>query len=246
MTVTIDSLAPEVASALDDSALEEHYVRGSRERWLRVNFVSSIDGAVTVDGKSGGLGGDADHRVFDILRRLCDVVLVAAGTVRTEGYGPMVVDQDAVDARVARGLKTQPVFAIVSQSLDFDPKSPIFTEAPKKPILITTGASSERSREALQYVADIIVCGEKELDAAVMVEDLASRGLGRIHCEGGPSLFGTLLAAGVVNELCLTVSPLLAAGDAARIAHGELAAPVGMSLGGVLRSDSTLMLRYVK
>jgi riboflavin biosynthesis pyrimidine reductase len=242
--VDIDSLLPVAATSLDDDALAAHYA--ARPRWFRVNFVSSIDGAVTVDGKSGGLGGDADHRVFDILRRLCDVVLVAAGTVRTEGYGPMVVGDDAVDARVARGLKPQPTFAIVSRSLDLDPTSPIFTTAPVKPIVVTVGSSDSLTRERLATVAEVIVCGEDELDLASMVDALVERGLTRIHCEGGPTLFGALLAADLVDELCLTVSPLIASGDSARIAHSALTTPRGMSLAGVLRSEDTLLLRYTR
>jgi riboflavin biosynthesis pyrimidine reductase len=244
--VDIDSLTPSGAIRLDDAAILEHYKAGSTPRWLRVNFVSSIDGAVTIDGKSGGLGGDADRRVFDILRRLCDVVLVAAGTVRKEGYGAMVLDDAAVDARVALGLKPQPVFAIVSGSLDLDPTSDIFTKAPVKPIVLTSSSADELRRERLATVADVIDCGEKTVAAAALVEALQERGLTHIHCEGGPSLFGELLAADVVDELCLTVSPLLASGDSARIAHGALDAPRGMSLAGVLRSDDTLLLRYTR
>jgi riboflavin biosynthesis pyrimidine reductase len=244
--VDIESFLPEVASSLDDQAIADHYAEGSRPNWLRVNFVSSIDGAVTVDGKSGGLGGDADRRVFDILRRLCDVVLVAAGTVRNEGYGPMIVDDSAVIARVERGLKPQPTFAIVSGSLDLDPTSPIFTKALVKPVVITTESSDALLRERLATVAHVLVCGEEELDVGAMIAGLAQLGLTRIHCEGGPSLFGTLLAADVMDELCLTVSPLLAAGDSARIAHGDISAPRSMCLAGVLRSEDVLLLRYIR
>ncbi|MDQ1573476.1 MAG: hypothetical protein QOH44_1035 [Actinomycetota bacterium] len=261
--VTIDSLLPALdsgpgsgqgsgsTSGLDDAAIVDHYRAGTGSSWLRVNFVSSVDGAATVDGKSGGLGDDADHRVFDILRRLCDAVLVGAGTVRVEGYGPMILDDASVDTRVALGLKPQPALVIVSGRLDLDPESPIFQRAPVKPIIVTTASADPILRERLGYVADILVCGEGELndgeiDAGAMVAALRERGLGRIHCEGGPTLFGTLLAADVVDELCLTVSPMIAAGAAGRIAHEPLAAPRRMSLAGVLRSDDTLLLRYIR
>jgi riboflavin biosynthesis pyrimidine reductase len=78
------------------------------------------------------------------------------------------------------------------------------------------------------------------------VTALSERRLTRIHCEGGPSLFGSLLAADVVDELCLTVSPLLVGGDSPRIANGEVAEPRGMTLAGILRSESTLLLRYLR
>ncbi|WKK73267.1 dihydrofolate reductase family protein [Rathayibacter oskolensis] len=104
MSAAIDLLHPSAGADLDDDELLALYSREAAERWLRVNFVSSIDGAVTHDGVSGDLGGEADLRVFDLLRRLADVVLVAAGTVRAEGYGPMVLGEEAATARAAAGL----------------------------------------------------------------------------------------------------------------------------------------------
>jgi len=242
--VRIDCLFPAPAADLSDDAISSLYARGDRsDPWLRVNFVSSVDGAATVDGVSGGLGGDADHRVFDLLRELCDVVIVGAGTVRGEGYGPMVLPQQSADRRVSRGLPPHPVFAIVSNRLDLDPDSRMFTEAPVRPIVVTTDAAPRARRDALAAVSDIVVAGESKLDPAKLVASLAARGLAQQHCEGGPSLFGTLLAGGVVDELCLTLSPQLVAGDAGRIIFG--AGTVGeLALGHVLGSGDTLLLRY--
>ena len=244
--VSIDSLRPDAGSGLGDDAIAAHYSFGARSPWLRANFVSSVDGAATHDGLSEGLGGPADRRVFDILRRLCDVVLVGAGTVRAERYGPMRVAPDAVAWREANGLAPQPTLAIVSGRLDLDPSSPVFTEAPVRPIVVTTGASPAGQRAVLERVSDVLVAGEDLLDPVAMIEALSGRGLGRILCEGGPSLFGTLLAADVVDELCLTVSPRLEAGDAGRIAHKDLPSVRTMSLGGVLASGDTLLLRYLR
>jgi len=244
-TVRLDSVYPVAASDLTDDALSSLYARADRsETWLRVNFVSSVDGAATVDGVSGGLGGDADHRVFDLLRELCDVVIVGAGTVRAESYGPMRLQQPSADRRVARGLPPHPVFAIVSQGLDLDPGSRVFTDAPVRPIIIATDAAPRDRRDRLAAVADIVIAGGDELDPVAMTVALAERGLTQQHCEGGPSLFGTLIAAGVVDELCLTMSPQLVAGDAKRIAAGELAHPSELILGHVLVSGDTLLLRY--
>jgi riboflavin-specific deaminase-like protein len=242
--VDIVSVLPDLAGELDDIAIADHYSSSLGSPWLRVNFVSSIDGAATVKGKSGGLGGDADRRVFDLLRTLCDVVVVASGTVKAEGYGAMLLDEPSVAARVAAGLGPQPTFAIVSGSLDLDPKSDVFVKAPVRPIVFTT--ESAPSNEALAKVADIVVCGAKTVDPATMVAALSERRLTRIHCEGGPSLFGSLLAADVVDELCLTVSPLLVGGDPGRIAKGEVAEPREMRLAGILRSEDTLLLRYLR
>lgn len=242
--VEITSLVPEISGALDDAAIGEHYSAGIRPTWLRVNFVSSVDGAVTVDGKSAGLGGDADRRVFDLLRTLCDVVLVASGTVTNEGYGAMILDPASVEARVAHGLRPQPTFAIVSGSLDLDPGSEVFTKAPVRPLVFTV--ESAPTHDALSQVADVIACGKTALNPAAMVAALVERGLGRIHCEGGPSLFASLLDADVVDELCLTLSPLLAGGESGQIVHGDLPSPRELALAGILRSESTLLLRYTR
>jgi riboflavin biosynthesis pyrimidine reductase len=242
----VSELFPDAASDLDEAALAAHYSAGTGDPWLRVNFVSSVDGAATHNGLSGGLGTDADHRVFGILRRLCDCVLVGAGTVRAEGYGPMRVDDASAEWRSANGLAAQPAFAIVSARLDLDPTSRIFTDAPVRPIVVTTAASPADRRGALADVADILVAGDGSLDAAAVAAALTERGLGRILCEGGPSLFGTLLAADVVDELCLTLSPRLEAGNAPRIANGALPSARGLALAGVLESEDTLLLRYLR
>ncbi|MHB1171132.1 MAG: pyrimidine reductase family protein [Lacisediminihabitans sp.] len=251
----VDSLWPVRATDLDDDLIAAGFapglsggtLPGDRSRpWLRVNFVSSVDGAATHNGRSGGLSGDADKRVFDILRRLCHVVLVGAGTVRDEGYGPMRLDQASVDWRLASGLAAHPVFAIVSGRLDLDPASRIFTEAPVRPIVVTTERSPHDRRQALAEVAEVLVCGGEELDVEGMLAALAQRGLVKVHCEGGPTLFGALIAADAVDELCLTVSPQLEAGDARRIATGTLPAARQLQLAQVLVSGDTLLLRYTR
>lgn len=236
--VVIDRVWPDAASDLSDDALTAVL----REPVLRVNFVSSVDGAATRDGLSGGLGDSADRRYFELLRRVADVVLVGAGTVRTEGYGPMRVSDASVAWREAHGLPPHPVFAIVSGSLDLEPGSPTFTEAPVRPIVVTTPGHDTR---AFAEVAQLVECGAGErIDPDAAVAALRERGLSRILCEGGPQLFGSLLAADIVDELCVTVAPTLEAGDARRIAAGVLPEPRGLELAHVLRSGSTLLLRY--
>lgn len=238
--VTIDRVWPDPAGDLDDDALVASLLDAGEV--LRVNFVSSVDGAATRDGLSGGLGDDADRRYFELLRRVADVVVVGAGTVRAEGYGPLRVSDASAAWRAARGLPPHPVFAIVSGTLDLDPRSRIFTEAPVRPTVITTPG---RDIAAFAELADVVECGAgSRIDADAAVAALRARGLTRILNEGGPSLFGALLAADLVDELCVTVSPTLEAGDARRIAHGQLPDPRGLELVHVLRSGSTLLLRY--
>jgi len=235
------------ATVLDDDQVAECYaVNGRSTQSVRVNFVASIDGAATDHGLSGGLSGHADKRVFDLLRRLSDVILVGAGTVRAEGYGAMRLDPGSVQLRRANGLTDHPVFAIVSGTLGLDPESPVFTDAPVKAIVVTIGASSHMKKEAFSRVADVLVCGEKALDVNVMLDAFAKRGLQQVLCEGGPTLFGTLLGADRVDELCLTISPLLEAGGARRIVAGAPEKARRMTLHHVLISDGSLMLRYLR
>jgi len=235
------------AAALDDEQLAGCYAINDRSsQSVRVNFVASIDGAATDHGLSGGLSGQADKRVFGLLRRLCDVVLVGAGTVRAEGYGAMRLDQASARLRRQNGLADQPVFAIVSGTLGLDPDSTVFSNAPVKAIVVTVGASSPVKKKALSRVADVVVCGDERLDVSLMLDAFARRGLRQVLCEGGPTLFGTLLDADRVDELCLTISPLIEAGDAHRIVVGTLEKARRMSLHHVLVSDGTLMLRYLR
>lgn len=225
----------------------EEHVPTDGTPWLRVNFVSSVDGAVTVDGLSGGLGSDADRRVFDLLRVACDVVVVAAGTVRAEGYGPLVVDDHHSGLRTSLGFESQPRFGIVSGSLDLDPEDRIFREAPVRPLVLTSRAADRAKRAALETVADVVACGDERVDGRELRSALASRGLSRIHSEGGPALFGELIRSGAVDEMCLTLSPVLAGGGAGRIAAGAVPeAPVGLVLAHVVQSDGTLLLRYIR
>lgn len=214
---------------------------------VRVNFITSLDGGSTVGGVSGGLGGPADKIVFDVLRRLADVVLVGAGTIRAEGYGAMRLDVDAATWRDEHELPLHPVFAIVSGSLDLDPRSEVFTAAPVRPIVVTTERADPAARAALEQVAELVVCGEEHVEPRRAIEELGARGLHQVLCEGGPSLFGSVIAADAVDELCLTISPRLVGGDSIRIAGGPASEqPRELRLHHLLRSDELLLSRYVR
>lgn len=242
---------PDPIADLSDDDLLAAYTEGADGTadgaWLRVNFVSSLDGSATAAGKSGSLGGDDDLRVFDLLRRVADVVLVAAGTVRDEGYGPMVLHDADVAWRRAHGTADHPVFAIVTGSLDLDPASRVFTEAPVRPVVLTSAAADPARRRALEAVADVVTCGEDTVDPERVRAALVERGLGRIHCEGGPSFLGALVAADLVDELCLSIDPSLEGGDGGRIVHGSSPELRRMRLVHVLHGDGDVLLtRYVR
>jgi riboflavin biosynthesis pyrimidine reductase len=139
------------------------------------------------------------------------------------------------------------VLAVVSASLDLDPSSSVFRDAPVRPVVVTSEAASAAARSRAASVADVIVCGEDRVDTAAMVRALADRGLERIHSEGGPHLFGAMIAERSVDELCLTLSPQLEGGTDVRIASGEQPpAALGMRLAHVLACGDELLLRYVR
>jgi riboflavin biosynthesis pyrimidine reductase len=234
------------SSGFTRAALLERYALPDRTTSrVRLNFVASLDGAATLDGVSGGLGTPADRAVFDTLRVLTDVILVGAGTVRAEGYtGPLISEADAA-WRVAQNLTPQPPLAIVSGRLDFNPGHPLFAEAQTRPIVVTHAGSPGAQRSALAAVADVVVCGDEQVDLKLLVAALAARGLPQILCEGGPSLVGALIDADAVDELCLTLSPVLEGGAAGRIAHGG-AASRAMRLMHALPEGDTLLLRYAR
>jgi riboflavin biosynthesis pyrimidine reductase len=202
--------------------------------WVLANMVSSADGSAAVQGRSGPLGGEPDARVFRVLRRSADVVLAGAGTVRTEGYRPI------------RGDSPTPI-AVVSASLDLDLGSTLFTEALARTIVVTCATSDAGRRAAAEEVADVVVAGEERVDAAATIAALAERGHRRVLCEGGPSLLAQLVAADMLDELCLTIAPTLAGGDGPRILTGATwAKPLPRRLATLLEEDGVLFARYLR
>jgi riboflavin biosynthesis pyrimidine reductase len=228
-----------------DEQLLEHYAIGDRSApWLRVNFIASLDGAATHDGHTRGLDNADDKRVFDLLRMVCDVVLVGAGTVRAEGYANLGIDRRTVDWRVAHGLPAHPTLAVVSAALSLRPDMAALVRAPVRPVIITVERSAPEKRAALSAVADVVPCGKDTLDCRAMLAALAQRGLRQVLCEGGPHLFGTLVEADCVDELCLTLSPVLENGGAGRIAAGAAQTTRRMRLGHAISIGDMLMVRY--
>ncbi|WP_267242232.1 pyrimidine reductase family protein [Streptomyces sp. PR69] len=215
--------------------------------WLRANMVSSLDGAAQHDGRSQPISSAADMRIFGTLRGLADVIVVGAETVRQEGYRPARARDAFAERRAAAGQAPAPAIAVVSASLDLDFSLPLFTE-PKTPTLVLTGAAAprDRLRAARDAGVETVIAGDGPgADPARVVSALAERSLVRLLTEGGPRLLGQFIAAGVLDELCLTVSPMLTAGDAQRIAGGpSLAVPERFALASVLEEAGFLFTRY--
>jgi riboflavin biosynthesis pyrimidine reductase len=213
-------------------------------RHVRANFVASVDGAASLEGASGGLSGPDDKRLFSLLRSLSDAILVGAETVRRERYGPVRIAPESQERRAQRGMEPVPAMVVVSGSLDVDPSSPLFSQAARPPIVVTGRRAPAGRLRRLSEVAEVIQAGEQHADLRAALDALAARGLERVLAEGGPSVLGQLLAGGNLDELCLTVSPLLAGAGPGRIVAGARFAPRSLELAHVLSSGGALFLRY--
>ena len=238
---------PPPATPLDDDALRDLYAPDRSRPGLRVNFVTSLDGAVEVDGYSRGLSSRADQQVLGLLRQHCDALIVGAGTLRHEGYGAIRLDPARRSWRREQGLAEVPTLVVVTAALDLDPAQGAFADAPVRPVVLTHAAAPAERRAALEAVADVLVCGPEEVDLAAGIAALHERGLRQLLCEGGAHLFGSLLAANVVDELLLSVSPLLAGPGADRIVAGSPHdEPLGMRPIHIVEADGMLLTRYTR
>jgi riboflavin biosynthesis pyrimidine reductase len=260
--------------ALDDvDALARLYAYpepGGRP-WLRANMIASADGAAALNGRSGGLSGASDRRVFSVLRSLADVILVGAGTARAERYRPVRLNEAWPRLRVGRA--PTPPLAVVTAGLNLDPDGPLLAAAPglARTIVLTTQAAPAERVAAAGRHADVIMAGREMVSPAEAVAALAERGHLRILVEGGPSLLGQFTADGLLDELSLTYSPMLAGGLAGRIIAGpawagragaaepvppqlglarEAAAELGvlasLELGHVLADEGYLLCSYLR
>ncbi|MGW3156661.1 pyrimidine reductase family protein [Streptomyces sp. NPDC001089] len=235
---------PELAEAY---AYPDAGYDGVRAPWLRANMVSTLDGAAQHEGKSQGISSAADMRVFGVLRALADVVVVGAETVRQEGYRPARARAEFAASREASGQGPAPAIAVVTAGLELDFSLPLFT-APLVPTLILTGAgaAADRVAAATKAGAEVVFAGEGTgVDPNRAVRALADRGLTRLLTEGGPRLLGQIVAAGALDELCLTMSPTLTAGGAQRIAGGPpTEVPTRFELVSLLEEAGFLFSRY--
>ena len=250
---------PEPAG-LDDRELAGRYLPPDRAaqalHWLRANMVASVDGAATLGGRSGGLSGGADQQVFAMLRALADVILVGAETARAEGYRPVRPRTEGTRwAWLREGRAPSAPIAVVTRRIDLNLDSPLLAASPAhaRTIVITTEAAPPPRRAAAAAAADVIVAGRESVDVRAAVAALAGRGHRQILTEGGPYLLNQIIEAGLLDELCLTISPLLAGPGAGRIVAGptppgRVATETGHALGlaHVLAEDGHLLCRYLR
>jgi riboflavin biosynthesis pyrimidine reductase len=217
--------------------------------WVFTNMIASADGATAVNGVSGDLGGPADQAVFAALRSVADAIVVGASTVRRERYRPPGDggEQGRV-RRLGRGQPERPLVVVISASLALDPSLPLFGDPSYRPLIITVDDSPPEQRRALSAVADVVVAGSERVDPATALALVAERGCRTALAEGGPSLNGQLLAADLIDEWNLTLSPLLVGGRSPRPAFGNDLVPPGiaLTLTRVWLADDLLFCRWVR
>jgi riboflavin biosynthesis pyrimidine reductase len=219
-------------------AVNELTAKYPRIDGLRANFVASADGAVAVGGLSTALSSPADKEVFRVLRMLCDALLVGAGTFRDENYRPLILDPVRRAWRNENGLSAYPCLVVFSKSLDLDPDHRALRHAPVRPLIVTPADPGEHP---LRRVADLIVAA----DPKAAIDALRDKGMTSLLCEGGPGLLGSLSGADLVDEVCLTVAPLLAGPGADRIVTGTPHEPRPMRLlHAFAADDGTLLTRW--
>lgn len=248
-------LLPSPGGADVDLTAAYAYPEGLDRPWIRANMVASTDGgAVGPSGRSLELSSGPDRRVLGLLRGLCDVVLVGAATARAEGYGPVRARKAWTELRAGR--TPTPAVAVVSRSLDLPEK--LWKEAPgyARTLVFTTTESPVRRRRAVEEYADVVVIDGESVRPAHVVEALAERGLYRVLTEGGPHLLAEFVGAGLLDELCLTLSPLLLGPGAPRIVAGgpgsrEVSAhapaqSTPVRLAHLLEAQGSLFARYTR
>ena len=196
------------------------------------NFVSTLDGRGALDGSTRALGGPADLELLLSLRAAADAVLVGPGTIRAEGYGRLIGPE--------RRAEPPPV-VLISRRFDIPWEAGLFAAA-DQPVLIYTSADGD----VPDVAAPVEVVRLDRATPAAVLADLRRRGVRALLSEGGPTLFHGLLEAGLVDELFLTVTPLLTGDETETgiLSGVRLPVPARFGLSGALRAGDDLFLRY--
>lgn len=237
----------EIVSARDAYRDPRRRARADGPPWVLCNMIATVDGAIAVEGRSGALGGTADREVFHTLRALADVILVGAGTVRAERYGPPRGGPDERARRIEEGSWPEARIAIVSGRLELDLDARLFHDPSSRTIVVTHATADPTRMAAAAEVAEVVVAGDDRVDAVQALAALGEGGARVVCCEGGPLLNRALLGAELVDELCLTLAPLLSGAGGDHLVSGPaLPEPARFDLAHALVDDDFLFLRSLR
>jgi riboflavin biosynthesis pyrimidine reductase len=218
--------------------------------WVRANMISSLDGGATDDGKAGGLAGPGDRALFARMRQEADVILVGAATVRIENYSGAHMSAAQRQERQRRGQAEVPPIAVITHSADFERDAKLFTRAEVPPLIVTCRETADDARRRFGALADVVDASGRHtdrVDPAAVLDILDRRGMRRVLTEGGPSLLSLFIGGDLLDELCVTIAPILVGGQARRIASGSGESHTRMRRSHLLTDDEGyLYTRYVK
>lgn len=207
---------------------------------VAMNFVATVDGRATIEGRSGPIGSDTDTAMLVGLRTRCDALMVGAGTMRVEQYGRLVSKDETRERRQASGLPPEPLMVLVSGRLDLPWDAPLFTEGGEVLIFTASEAEPPETASSVEVV--------RHEGAVNLIEALRflrqERNVRALLSEGGPHLHGQMQADGLVDDLFLTIAPKLSGGEAPRILEGPLPEVAELELAWLLEEDGELFARY--
>ncbi|KAB7758227.1 pyrimidine reductase family protein [Mycolicibacterium mucogenicum] len=218
--------------------------------WVRANMITSLDGGATDDGSSGGLAGPGDRALFGLMRQHADVILVGAATVRIENYSGAQMSAAQRQARQLRGQAEVPPIAVITHSADIPHDAKLFTRTEVPPLILTSRDSIDDTCQRFTGLAEVIDASgtaPDRVDPHVVLRVFAERGLMRVLTEGGPSLLNMLIEDDLIDEMCVTIAPILVGGQARRIASGPGEAHTRLRRSHVLTDTAGyLYTRYVR
>jgi riboflavin biosynthesis pyrimidine reductase len=231
--------------ALTDEQVVAAYPWPPGRRWVRAMMVTTLDGAAAgPDGLSGSISGDADRAVFAAVRRQADAVLIGAGTLRAERYKPMRAKEEDAEARREQGQAAAPRLVIVSGSLELPWSDPVFSESTVPPLILTGSNADPAALARVPETCEVVTLAGDTLNAVAILDAMEERGLRRIVCEGGPTLLHNLVAAELLDEADITVSPVFTGTNLSPHTPG-LREVAEFELAQVLTADGFLMARYL-
>lgn len=245
---------PSAAGDLDETRLVElyrHRVPQDHGIWLRSNFVTSLDGSIQgANGRSGGINAASDHFIFALHRAHADAIVVGAQTVRAEGYRAVDLAPWQRAIRDTEGLAPFPLLVIITRSLDVNPAIAAHGSKEVGPVLAitTSGKTAEQLAPFTDAGIEVVQLDGGDVDMVAAMDHLAAGGYRRVLCEGGSHLHRDLLAADLVDEMSLTLAPMVVGGAGRRTTAGaaivnEPSFQLNLAL---LADDGTLFTNYLR